>query len=117
MAQRLQRQLVVNVAGFGVLSAQKLSPSRQVIEEMFGFDQSTWCFSTSPDGIYLSTIDQDLCPFDRVARAGSQSKARDAGYTRQSFPTETKGMNISQVVAGPDLTGRMALQTQQSVVR
>src|ERR1700740_244677 len=96
---------MLNVASFRVFSAQELSPSRQIVEEMFGFDRRPRRFSTSPDRLYLSTIAQDLCPFDGVTRTGRQPKARNAGDARQSFSPETERMNVGQVVAGPNLTG------------
>jgi hypothetical protein len=111
MTQRLQHQLVLNVAGFRVFRAQEFSPSRQIVEEMFGFDQRPRGFATSSDSVYLSTIDQDLCSFDRIIKTGGQPKARNAGDARQSFSSETKRMNVCKVIAGPNLTGGVALQT------
>ena len=68
---------MVDVAGFGVFAPEKFSSRRQIIEEGTHFDLGARRFSGRPHGIYLTAIDDNLCPFQALREDGWTDRKRE----------------------------------------
>ena len=90
MTNRLQRKLVLDVAGFGVFAPEKFPPRRQIVEQGTHLDLSARRFAGGADGIDLASVDDNLCPFQSLVKPGRQPKTGYAGDARQRFTAKPK---------------------------
>src|ERR1700738_3100968 len=70
MANRLQRELVLDVTGLGVFAPEKFSTRRQIVEERPHLDLSAGRFPGDANGNYLAPIDKNLCSFQSFVKSG-----------------------------------------------
>src|SRR6187551_766638 len=81
MPERLQMQLVFDVATFGILGAQELPARRQIVEKRPHFDLRARRFATVAHRFDASAIYADLSAGHRSWLAGGEAKTRDARDT------------------------------------
>ncbi len=117
ISQRRQRQIMVDVGILGFLGAQKFSPRGQVEKQLPHFHASARRTARRLHGDDFSAVDDDLRGVGvRVALAGGQGQAADAGDARQGLAAKAHRGDGAEVFGALNFAGGVAFQAEERVV-
>src|SRR5256885_4775434 len=85
MADRLQMNLMFNVAALGVLRAKKFPSRREIIKQRADLDLRPRGFPAVAHNFKPAAVDHDFCSCERARLARSQAESRHAGDAWQRF--------------------------------
>src|SRR6476620_1084537 len=110
MTDRLQMDLMFDVAAFGILRPKKFPARRQVIKKRTHFDLRAWSFTAVPHNVDLDAINDNFCPGDRARFTCTHAESRHTGDTRQGFAAKPQCGDRLKVGSRTNLAGRMSLE-------
>src|SRR5438874_10844910 len=116
MTDRLQMNLMFDVAAFGILRTKKFPARRQVVKKRAHFDLRAWGFTAVPYSIDFAAIDNNFCPGYRARFTRSQAESRHTGDTWKRFAAKPERCNSLKVGSRANLAGGMPLQRKQRVI-
>src|SRR5215469_6590641 len=109
MTDRLQMNLMFNIAAFRIFRAKKFPARRQVVKKRAHLDLSSRGFATVTDDIDLATIDNDFGSCNGVGLSSSQAKSRDTGDAWQCFAAKSQCGHRMKIRSRSNLAGGMTL--------
>ena len=116
MPDRLKMQLMLDVAAFGVLRAEKFPACRQIIKKRADFHLRARRVTTVADNVDLAAVDDNFRAGNRVRLACRQAKTRNTGDARQSFTAKSKRGDGGEIVSASNFTGRVTLERKERVI-
>src|SRR2546421_7250654 len=97
MSDRLQMQLMLDVATFCVFGTKKFPTRRQIVEQRAHFHFGSRRFAAVAYDVDLSAIDDDFSAGDRIRFARSEAETRNTGDARQRFAAKSQSLNSLQI--------------------
>ena len=116
MTDRLQMNLMFNVAAFGILRTKKFPARWQVIKKRSYFDLRAWGFTAVPHNVDFAAIDDNFCPGDRARFPRTNAESRHTGDAGQGFAAKPQCSDSLKIGSRTNFAGRMSLERQQRVV-
>src|SRR2546423_10862535 len=116
MADRLQMNLMLNVAALGVLRAKKFPARREIIKQRADLDLRSRGFTAVAHNFEPAAIDHDFCSCERAGFARSQAESRHAGDAWQRFAPKSECSDCLKISCRTNLAGRMPLQRKQRII-
>src|SRR5882724_5002890 len=116
MADRLQMNLMLNVAALGVLRAKKFPARREIIKQRADLDLRSRGFTAVAHNFEPAAIDNDFCSSERAGFARSQAESRHAGDAWQRFAPKSECGNCLKIICRTNFAGRMPLERKQRIV-
>src|SRR6476660_9528927 len=116
MTDRLQMNLVFNVAAFSILRTKKFPARWQVIKKRSRFDLRAWSFTAVPHNVDFAAVNNNFCPCDRARFTCTHAESRHAGDTRQGFAAKPQRRDRLQVGSRTNFACRMSLERKQRVI-
>jgi hypothetical protein len=116
MTDRLQMNLMFDVAAFGILRTKKFPARWQVVKKRSHFDLRAWRFTAVPHNVDFAAIDDNFCSGDRVPFTRSQPESRHTGDTRQGFAAKAERHDRLQVGSRTNFASGMSFQRKQRVI-
>ena len=90
MTDRLQMNLMFDVAAFGILRTKKFAARGQIVKKRAHFDLRAWGFTAVAHNVDLAAVDDNFCPGDRARLTRSQAKSRHTGDAWQALRREIR---------------------------
>src|SRR5262249_35815177 len=97
MTDRLQMNLMFNVAALGILRTKKFPACRKVVKKRAHFDLCAWGFAAIPYKVDFAAIDDNFCPGQRVHFTRRQPESRHAGDAWQGLAPKPQRSNCLKV--------------------
>src|SRR5437763_9881192 len=85
MTDRLQLNLMFDVAAFGILRAKKFPARRQVVKKRAHFDLGARRFTAVPHDVDFAAIDETFCARERARFTRSPTESRHTCDAWQRF--------------------------------
>ena len=98
---------IFEMTEFGFFSAQKLSPGRNIIEQVPDLYGGAAGVSSRPDFEFIDRGAADAPGFILFPPSCCQAQAADRGDAGQSLPPEAQAFDPLEVVQAIDFAGRM----------
>src|SRR4029077_4882761 len=103
MTDRLQVNLMLDVAAFGVFGTHKLPTCGDVIKKRAHLDLRSRCFTAVPHHFQLAAIHNDFGSSHRVSLECRQPKSRHTRDARQGFAPKSQRSDCLKISSKPDL--------------
>src|SRR5260370_20049210 len=116
MADRVEVELMVDVAACRVFGTKKFPARRQVVKKRAHLDLCSRGLTSVAHNFELAAIDNNFGSCERVSLARSQAKSRHAGNARQGFAPKSQRGDCLKIRSRPYLTGRVSLQRKQRII-
>ena len=116
MTDRLQLNLMFDVAAFGILRAKKFPARRQVVKKRAHFDLGARRFTAVPHNVDFAAIDENFCTRERARFTRCYTESRHTGDAWQRFAAKAQRRNSLKVGSRTNLAGSMPLQRKQRVI-
>jgi hypothetical protein len=116
MTDRLQMNLMFDVAAFGILRTKKFPARWQIVKKRAHLDMRAWGFAAVADNFDFAAIDENFCPGDRASFTRSQAESRHTGDTWQRFATKSQCGDGLKVGSRSNFAGGVPLQGKQRVI-
>src|SRR6516165_9473089 len=116
MTDRLQMNLMFDIATFGILRTKKFSARRQVVKKRAHFDLRAWGFTAIPHKVDFAAVDDDFRSGYRAPFTRSQAKSRNTGDTWQRFAAKAQRGNSLKIGGRTNFAGRVSLERKQRVI-
>src|SRR5260370_11014902 len=97
MTDRLQMDLMLDIAAFRAFGPEKLPARGQVIKKRTHLDLRPRCFTTVSHDVNLAAVDDDFRSGDGIRLACGQSKSRNAGDAEQCFAATSHHADSLQI--------------------
>src|SRR6476469_6570684 len=110
MTDRLQMNLVFNVAAFSILRTKKFPARWQVIKKRSYFDLRAWGFTAVPHNVDFAAVNNNFCPGDRTRFTCTYAESRNTGDTWQRFAAKPQRSNRLKVGSRTNFAGGMSLE-------
>src|SRR6476469_3798290 len=116
MTDRLQMNLVFDVAAFSILRTKKFPARWQVIKKRSNFDLRARGFAAVPHNVDFAAVNNNFCPCDRARFTCTHAESRHTGDARQGFAAKPQCSDRLKVRSRTNFTGRMSLERKQGVI-
>src|SRR4029077_20188887 len=116
MTDRLQMNLMFDVAAFRILRTKKFPARRQVVKKRAHFDLRAWGFTAVPYHVDFAAIDDNFCAGYRARFTRSHAESRHTGDTWQCFAAKAQRRNRLKVGSRTNFAGRMSLERKQRII-
>src|SRR5438045_6239791 len=116
MTDRLQLNLMFDVAAFGILRAKKFPARRQVVKKRAHFDLGARRFTAFPHNVDFAAIDENFCTRERARFTRCHTESRHTCDARQRLAAKPQRRNSLKVGSRTNLAGSMPLQRKQRVI-
>ncbi len=116
MTDRLQMNLMFDVAAFGILRTKKFPARWQIIKKRSHFDLRAWRFTAVPHNVDFAAVNNNLCPGDCARFTCTHPESRHTGNARQGFAAKPQRRDCLKISSRTNLAGRMSLERKQRVI-
>ncbi len=116
VADGLQLDLVLDVAGLGGLCAEEFAAGGEVVEEGAGLDLGAGGVAAIADVVDFAAIDGEVCAGEGAVLASGEAEAGDAGDAGECLAAKAEGGDGGEVEAGANFAGGVALEAEEGVV-
>ena len=116
MTDRLQMNLMFDVAAFGILRTKKFSARWQVVKKRAHFDLGAWGFAAVAHNVDFAAIHNNFCPGDRTCFTCTYAESRHTGDARQGFAAKPECSDRLKVGSRANFAGCMSLKRKQRVI-
>ena len=116
VADGLQLDLVVDVAGLGVFRAEEFAAGGEVVEEGADFDLGAGGVAAIADVVDFAGVDGDLRAGEGAVLACGEAEAGDAGDAGEGLAAKAERGDGGEVEAGAYFAGGVALEAEEGVV-
>src|SRR6266496_3462868 len=116
MTDRLQMNLMLDVATLGVLRAKKFPARREIIKQRADFDLRSRGFTAVAYNLEPAAVDNDFCSCESASLARSQAESRHAGDAWQRFTPKSQRSDCLKISCRTNLTCSVPLERKQRIV-
>src|SRR5262245_54678710 len=116
MTDRLQMNLMFDVAAFGILRTKKFPARGQIVKKRAHFDLRAWGFTAIPHNVDFAAIDDNFRPGYCACFTRSEAESRHTGDTWQRLSAKPHRSNRLKIGSRTNLAGGMPLQRKQRVI-